>query len=134
MRVEVRKPARARLDAFALMDSIFLVAMVFFYLILSMTRHYGIGVELPSAETTVANEEEYISVSIDGDDRIYLNGAVLPAGKLAERLTALPNDDRPVYLEADETSSYRAVMRALDSIRQAGLDDVSLEAEHAGAR
>lgn len=134
MRVEVRKPAKARLDAFALMDSIFLVAMVFFYLILSMTRHYGIGVELPSAETTVANEEEYISVSIDGEDRTYLNGTVLPAGKLTERLTALPNNERPIYLEADETSSYRAVMRALDAIRQAGLDDVLLEAEHVGAR
>lgn len=134
MRVSVSGPSKARLDAFALMDSIFLVAMVFFYLILSMTRHYGIGVELPSSNTAASNEQKYIAVSVNADDRVFLNGGPVPPEELTRRLNELPERERPVFLEADQSTSYRAVMQTLDAIRRAGLEDVSLEAKHASPR
>ena len=118
-----------KVDFLPLVDSIFLVVAVFFYLILFMVRQQGVEVEVPFSDNSQENLEQFISVSISRSGEYYVNGNAVNEDELLENLKTLQGEEPEikVFLRADKEVNYGNVMQALDSMKSAGFMDINLE-------
>ncbi len=112
-----------------LIDVVFLLLIFFIYAMLSMTIHKGIPVLLPKAKTSLIDREEYLSISIARDHRIFLDEREVPMEGLLHRLRERRkgNPQLRVFISGDRMVPYEWVVRVLDTVRASGLSKVSLE-------
>ena len=129
MRINQEPRRRARIEIIPLIDCMFLLLVFFIYSMLSMTIHRGIQVNLPAAETAQIDRQDYISISITQDERIFINKEEKSLTNLLEHLREehQKRSDQPVFINADQAVRYQIVIEVLDSIRSAGFTQVSLE-------
>jgi biopolymer transport protein ExbD len=112
-----------------LIDCMFLLLVFFIYSLLSMTIHRGIQVNLPAAQTGQIDKRSYISISIDRDERTFLDDEEISSSALLDRLQEenQSHPDQPVFINADKTVQYQLIIDVLDKVRLAGFRKVSLQ-------
>jgi len=117
------------------MADIMIVLLIIFMVITPMLQK-GVDVVLPKAGNTKERKDEprTIIVAIKKDSTTYLGGTrldnqqeLLPQVK--ERLQDLPEGSRMAYLKADDALPYSEVMKVMDILREAGVEEVALIAE-----
>ncbi len=120
---------RARIEMIPLIDVVFLLLIFFIYAMLSMTIHKGISVLLPKAKTSLIDKEQYLSISISRDHRIFLDETEVPLEELLQNLTerCKGKPQLRVFIRGDRRIPYELVVRVLDTVRASGLSKVSLE-------
>jgi len=93
----------------------------------------GVAVKLPTAVNTVDKPEVQgqTVIAIAKDKQIYLNAKPVQGGDLASKISEILENqkDKIVLIKADEEVEYGAVMAAMDSLRQAGVEDIGLITE-----
>ncbi len=141
MKVMTAPRRKARIEMLPLIDIVFLVLVVFIYAMLSMAVHRGLPVDLPQSAAATPDNESVLSVTIQAsgegtDPLIFFNENQVTLEELtAELKTAgrsalrTGNAEPAVLLFADRTIDYQEVFRVLDSIHQAGLNRISLQAD-----
>ena len=129
MRLKGAPMRRARIEMIPLIDVVFLLLIFFIYAMLSMTIHKGIPVLLPTAEMGLIDREEYLSISITRDHRIFLDEREVPMEELRQRLMERRKGQPHVraFIRGDRRVPYEWVVRALDTVRASGLSKISLE-------
>jgi biopolymer transport protein ExbD len=120
---------RARIEMIPLIDVVFLLLIFFIYTMLSMTIHKGIPVFLPTAEMGLIDREEYLSLSITRDHRIYLDETEVPMQELLQGLLerSKKQPHLRVFIRGDRRIPYEWLIKVLDTVRASGLSKVSLE-------
>lgn len=129
MRLKGQPIRRARIEMIPLIDVVFLLLIFFIYAMLSMTIHKGIPVLLPKAKTSLIDREQYLSISISRDHRIFVDETEVPMEGLFQRLSEL-RKEKPslrVFIRGDRRIPYELLVRVLDTVRASGLSKVSLE-------
>ena len=129
MRLKGQSVRRGRIEMIPLIDVVFLLLIFFIYAMLSMTIHKGIPVLLPKAKTSLIDKEEYLSISITRDHRIFLDEREVPMEELLQGLMER-NEEKPhlrVFIRGDRRIPYEWVVRVLDTVRASGLSKVFLE-------
>ena len=127
-----RRRAR-RSDLLPLMDVIFLVLAVFFYLILYMTPHHGIELNLPAAKSSEADVDPFVTVSLRADAAIYVDGVLTPMAGLTDAIADARNgEEKQVYISADRSVEYHYVAEVLDTLRLARISNLALEMDSSG--
>jgi len=129
MRLKGQPMRRARIEMIPLIDVVFLLLIFFIYTMLSMTIHKGIPVLLPKAKTSLIDKQQYLTISITRDHRIFLDEREVPLEglrqRLMERRKATPH--LKVFISGDRRVTYEWVVRVLDVARSSGCSRVSLE-------
>lgn len=117
------------------MADIMIVLLIIFMVITPMLQK-GIDVKLPTAQNSKERKdaEKTLVVAIKKDSRTYLNGQQLDnvtelPGLVKQRLEDLPEDQKVLYLKADEGLAYSEVMKIMDLCREGGIEEVALIAE-----
>ena len=117
------------------MADIMIVLLIIFMVITPMLQK-GVDVKLPQAGNTKERKDEpkTIVVAIRKDSTTYLGSAKLATQaellpQIKERLQDLPEGARIVYLKADDALPYSDVMKVMDLLREAGVEEVALIAE-----
>jgi biopolymer transport protein TolR len=117
------------------MADIMIVLLIIFMVITPMLQK-GVDVKLPQAGNTKERKDEpkSIVVAIRKDSTTYLGSAKLASQaellpQIKERLQDLPEGARIVYLKADDALPYSDVMKVMDLLREAGVEEVALIAE-----
>ncbi len=123
-----------RIEMLPLIDIVFLLLVFFIYAMLSMAVHRGMQVDLPESSQSEIAEESPLSVSIiqqDGNLAIYLNEERITLEELGRRITTAAGgrEREKLLLFAGKTVSYQNLFQVLDRIKQAGITDISLQAE-----
>jgi len=117
------------------MADIMIVLLIIFMVITPMLQK-GVDVKLPIASNTKERKDEQktVIVAIRKDGTTYLNG--IPQKDVAEltpqvkeRLEEAPEGQKTVYLKADTDLAYSEVMKVMDLLREAGVEEVALIAE-----
>ena len=108
---------------------VFLVLLIIFMITAPMMQQ-GIEVNLPeSSERPFQPEkEDRFIISISRDANIYLNDSKIPLEQLEAKLRQL-NTSQPIralYLKADESVSYGVVVRVMDRVKAAGIDNLGM--------
>jgi biopolymer transport protein ExbD len=118
---------RARIEIIPLIDIVFLLLVFFIYAMLSMTVHRGLRVELPSAATAQVDKRDYVDISIDQENRIFVNGSLTTLDDLTAKVIMDKNRKKPVFISGDQRADLGLAIRVLDRLRKAGISDVSFE-------
>jgi biopolymer transport protein ExbD len=113
---------KARVEMLPLIDVVFLLLVFFIYAMLSMVVHHGLKVELPSAGTATLEKNEYVIITIDAENQLFLNDEPIAADQLAAQVKAL---GKPVFINGDQKASLGLAIELLDDLKQAGIKEVS---------
>jgi biopolymer transport protein ExbD len=119
------------------MADIMIVLLIIFMVITPMLQK-GVDVKLPVASNTEERKDEQKSITVavknDATFTTYLNGIkyenradILP--QLKERLEDIDEGDKMVFLKADTDLAYSEVMKVMDLLREAGVEQIALIAE-----
>ncbi|MDQ6963534.1 MAG: biopolymer transporter ExbD [Mariprofundales bacterium] len=115
-----------------LIDIVFLL-LIFFMLTAHFVRDEGIAIQLPQAETAVAQEDDTaLIVLLDRDGNIRLNDTIVAPHELESSLRSeLRNRNKKwVTLRGDRASNLGSAVTILDAARKAGAQTVDVVTEH----
>ena len=116
------------------MADIMIVLLIIFMVITPMLSK-GVDVKLPVASNTAERKDEpkTITVAIRRDTTTYVNGIVVGKPEIIpqvkERLEEAPEGSKMVFLKADTELPYSEVMKVMDDLREAGVEEIALIAE-----
>jgi biopolymer transport protein ExbD len=116
------------------MADIMIVLLIIFMVITPMLQK-GVDVKLPIASNTAERKDEpkTITVAIKRDSTTYVNGIVVNKPEMVpqvkERLDEAPEGSKMVFLKADNELPYSEVMKVMDDLREAGVEEIALIAE-----
>lgn len=117
---------KARVEMLPLIDVVFLLLVFFIYAMLSMVVHHGLKVDLPTAGSVSLEKEDYIAITIDADNHLFLNEEPVEASGLAVRVLALRGGEaKPVFINGDQKADLGLAIELLDDLKQAGIEEVS---------
>jgi biopolymer transport protein TolR len=109
---------------------VMLVLLVIFMVTAPMLR-MGIGVDLPQAETQSAPAEEGLTLTIDKDRYISIEGAVVNQNLLETRLRQFffNKEKKVVFIQADQSLNFGYVIHIMDIAKKAGVEQVGIITE-----
>lgn len=116
------------------MADIMLVLLIIFMVITPML-HKGIPVNMASAQNTnqmqAANKDDAIIVAVTRDGRTYLGNNEITLDQITDQVKDLISNrlDKTVYIRADARAKYGDVVKAVDAVRSAGVEDLGLLTE-----
>jgi len=117
---------KARVEMLPLIDVVFLLLVFFIYAMLSMVVHHGLKVDLPEAGSVSLEQEDYIAITIDADNRLFLNDEPAEIDGLATRVLALRGGEaKPVFINGDRKADLGLAIELLDDLKKAGIEEVS---------
>lgn len=131
MKIKVPEPGKPRIEMLPLIDIVFLLLVVFIYSMLSMSVHRGLSVTLPESAVADIEKKTPVSVTVRGENEIYVDEMRVTLAQLPGRLMSEPESrEAPgVLLFAEESVSYQTLFAVLDQITLAGIHDISLQAK-----
>lgn len=91
----------------------------------------GVPVDLPEAQAKpLAIEKEPITITIDPEGRVFLQESEITVENIVGSLNEIATNgfDERIYVRADRTSNYGAVMQVMGIINGAGYRHIGLVA------
>jgi len=113
------------------MADIMLVLLIIFMVITPMLQK-GVQVNLAKVENPIemknADKDDAVIVAISASGDIFLLKNKIDISKLTEGVRDLISDrlDKTVYIKSDGRAKYGDVVKVVDEIRSAGVDNVGL--------
>jgi len=110
---------------------VMLVLMVVFILTAPLLNN-AVRINLPkTSATTPATPNKSVTVSLDGENRIFIDKREVPLESLERELHVLvgSNPDLALSLQADEGVPYRAVAKVIAHIQRSGVTKLSVLTE-----
>ena len=122
---------------------VLLVLLIIFMILAALAAPPGFQKELPKKNNTPQNITQkqlvhQIQVQVTAQNRIYLNGKLVPMTGLYDAMSRQINFNRThaaqgynthVSLIADQDASYNTIIKILDAAREANDDDVGFVTE-----
>jgi biopolymer transport protein ExbD len=127
--------SEARIEIIPLIDIMFFLLAAFMLVSLSMVRLKGVRVNLPTATTATADSARNLArVSVDPTGLIYLDDQLVGNNELALSLSSKrsSNPELRVLVSGDRDARHGDVIRALDLVRSAGIQQVAFEIRGTG--
>jgi biopolymer transport protein TolR len=95
----------------------------------------GVKLQLPKAEAKQIEEQEGVTVSIDGNNRIYIEENTVDWKDFtAEFRRAIEATAPRVFLRVDKNVRWETVVRVIARIKMLGIEDLGLIAEQEETR
>ncbi len=118
-----------RIEMIPLIDVVFLLLVFFIYAMLSMVVHRGFKVELPQASTSELDRKEYVSITVDKDNRILLNREEIMLDNLSEALKTKAEKGVKIFINGDKEADLGVVIGVLDTLRRDAIKEVYFETQ-----
>jgi biopolymer transport protein TolR len=109
-----------------LVDVVLVLLVIF--MITEPVLQSGIEVNVPKTRTVrVITEQRYV-VTIDADQKVYLNDQLINVHDLTARLQQAGVDPQhqAIYLRSDEKVPFGAFAQVMDAVKLAGITNVSI--------
>ena len=123
-----RRAPMAEINVTPLVDVMLVLLIIFMVTAPMLTA--GVPIDLPDSKAEALQEKKNeITLSMDGQGRVFLDDQELAPGELADRLAAVnkPDGKAPlVTLRADKTLDYGRVMAVMGELNAAGFKQISL--------
>ncbi|MEE4201906.1 ExbD/TolR family protein [Erythrobacter sp.] len=124
-----RRAAMAEINVTPLVD-VMLVLLIIFMVTVTLPA-VGVPIELPESRANPVEETpEQVTISIDGDGRVYIGDDAVPVGELPQALTAIERGGEgelpTVVLRGDRGLDYGRVMAVMGELGRAGFTSISL--------
>jgi biopolymer transport protein ExbD len=110
---------------------VMLVLLIIFMVTANYIVHQSIKVSLPQAATGDETPATNLAFVVDKDSHLFLNGEALAFEDVGRRVAALKAQGKPLQalIGADKATPHGAVIKLIDSVRQAGIYDFAINVE-----
>jgi biopolymer transport protein TolR len=110
-----------------------MLVLLIIMMIIAPLLQQGVVLTLPAAVNAVdkPDTQDQTVVAIDSNSRLWVNSLEVPEQDVIPRLQSILEDktDRTVYLKGDKDAPYSAIMKMMDALRKAGIEQVGLITE-----
>ena len=120
---------KARIEMLPLIDIVFLLLVFFIYAMLSMVVHRGFKVDLPQATTAEIDRKDYLSITVDKNNRILLDKTEILLENLSSEVTAKAVKGTKIFINGDKEADLGVVINVLDTLRRDNIKEVYFETE-----
>lgn len=125
---EHHEPDEARIEIVPLIDIMFFLLAAFILITLGAVRLKLHAVKLPTAVAAAKAKDAAppLTLSVNAAGELALDGAPVAPGELSEKLAArrAAAPELRLVVAADKEARHAAVMRALDAVRRAGVENI----------
>jgi biopolymer transport protein ExbD len=121
---------KARIEIIPLIDVIFFLLATFVLFTLSLSRIQSLPVQLPVANPSPAPpSEDMVTLQVSDQDTYYWNKEPIGSSELEPRLLSYRKQvqEPRVLIAGDNKAHFGATAYALDQVRKAGIEEVSIE-------
>ena len=109
-----------------LVDVLFLL-IVFFMMSTVLSFDRGLGVKLPESRSAGTISNKGVSVLINRDGKVYVDGKETPLDPVGETVKAHQKlAGLNVILKSDRETRFQAIAEVMDRLLAVGIDDLSL--------
>ena len=121
MRIQRRSMKKARIEIIPMIDTIFFLLVFFRISTLSMSQYKGMPVNLPKAASGRQAPAESAAITIDKDDRLFLDKQPVDKSLLRDllRQQLVKNPELLVVINADDGVAHGRVVEVMDIARSA---------------
>src|SRR5208282_4383187 len=104
------------------------LVLLIIFMITAPILQSGIEVDVPKTKTVKELTEQRMVVTIDRSQRVYLNDQAVNIHDLGKQVLAQSRDPlhQAVYVRADETVPFGSWATVVDTLRQAGIQNISV--------
>src|SRR3984893_3048714 len=104
------------------------LVLLIIFMITAPILQSGIEVDVPKTKTVKELTEVRMVVTIDRSQRVYLNDKPVNIHELGKQVLAQSHDPQhqAVYVRADETVPFGSWATVVDTLRQAGIQNISV--------
>jgi biopolymer transport protein ExbD len=118
-----------RIEMIPLIDVVFLILVFLIYAILSMVIHRGFEVDLPQATTAEIDKEDYVSITVDKENRILLDKEEVLIDNLSEEIRTKVEKGVKIFINGDKEADLGVVINVLDTLRRDKVKEVYFETQ-----
>ena len=132
-REDMLKDEDTEINMTPMLDIVFIM-LIFFIVTTSFTRESGISVQRPKAETTEQRQKKNIMIGIRATGEVWIDKRATDIRAVranVERIRA-ESPVEAVLIEADRKTTTDILVRVMDQVRLAGIQNVSLATEAEG--
>ena len=121
----------SNLDLTPMLDIVFIM-LIFFIVTTSFIKESGIEVNRPNAETAERDQKGNILVAISENNEIFIDRRKVDLRAIRPNIIRLKaeNPEGSVIIQADKASQTGLLVEAMDQIRLAGDQEISIAAEN----
>jgi biopolymer transport protein ExbD len=117
-----------RIEIVPMIDVIFCILVFFILATVSIARQQAIAIDLPKAQSGLAQKPEMLIVSLDEMGQVYVEQQLVTKNQLSQALQNYRqfNPNGRMVLYAPRNATYNDVIQVLDTLKQIGGDRVAL--------
>ena len=125
---DVDKP---RIEIIPMIDIMMFLLVFFIVITLRMIQGTGIQLDLPSSKTTQDLKPTQITIGVQKDGSMYIDGQPYSAEAMKAKLEEAKksSDKLAVILAGDKELTYQNTLKVMDVARSAGISQVGLAAK-----
>lgn len=125
---DVDKP---RIEIIPMIDIMMFLLVFFIVITLRMIQGTGIQLDLPSSKTTQDLKPTQITIGVQKDGSMYIDGQAYSAEAMKAKLEEAKksSDKLAVILAGDKDLTYQNTLKVMDVARSAGISQVGLAAK-----
>ena len=108
-----------------------MMVLLIIFMISAPFMRAGVKVDLPKAGARAAQPQRAIIIAVDRMSQLAVNEEKVTMENLAARVTQLHKNspELPILLEGDAGVAYGQVIKVMDAVRRAGIENVGLVLE-----
>ncbi len=116
----------ADINVTPLVDVVLVLLIIF--MVTAPVLQSGIEVAVPHTKTVKEINEERLVITIDRDQRVFLNNQPININQIGAQIHAKVRDPQgqSIYVRADENVPFGAFATVMDAVKQSGITNVSI--------
>lgn len=116
----------AEINIIPLVDVVLVLLIIF--MVTAPMLYRGMDINLPTSSSNTIKPEERIVLTIERDQKIYVDKDMVPLGLLESKLRSVKqrNAEVSVYLRADRDVAYGTVVQVMDEVKRAGIEKLGM--------
>jgi biopolymer transport protein TolR len=121
-----RRRFLAEINVIPLVDVVLVLLIIF--MVTAPMLYRGMDINLPTSQSNTITPEERLVLTIERDQKVYLDKDQLSLEQLEFKLKQAKrhNADVSIYLRADRAVPYGTVVRVMDEIKKAGIEKLGM--------
>ena len=122
----------AEINIIPLVDVVLVLLVIF--MVTAPMLYRGMDINLPTSASNTIKPEIRAVLSIEKDQRLYLDKDQVSMIELERKLQVLKEEhkDVSVYLRADRDVPYGVVVQVMDGVKKAGIEKLGMVTDPAG--
>jgi biopolymer transport protein TolR len=116
----------AEINVIPLVDVVLVLLVIF--MVTAPMLYRGMDITLPTSSSNNIKPDTRVVLTIERDQRIFVDKDIVPLADLEPKLKALKQDNAEVsvYLRADRDVPYGTVVQVMDGVKRSGIEKLGM--------